>query len=102
MRKTVSRKVTTSIAKISSALFAAVIAAAAILIFLNGTKVNADGEVTISAVTQKTSIGPGDIMIIDIVADRMPGVTEFGPIVFNYDSSKAEYVSFNKGKSLMN
>ena len=102
MRKTVSRKVTTSIAKISSALFAAVIAAAAILIFLNGTKVNADGEVTISAVTQKTSIGPGDIMIIDIVADRMPGVTEFGPIVFNYDSSKAEYVSFNQGKSLTN
>ena len=100
MRKTVCKKVMKATAKISSAFFAFVIAATVCLANLNQTDVKADGEVTVSAVTQKTNIGPGDIMIIDIVANKMPGITEFGPIVFNYDSDKAEFVSFDQGKDL--
>lgn len=102
MRKTVCKKVMKATAKISSAFFAFVIAATVCLANLNQTDVKADGEVTVSAVTQKTNIGPGDIMIIDIVANKMPGITEFGPIVFNYDSDKAEFVSFDQGKDLTN
>ncbi|MBR3248213.1 MAG: cadherin-like beta sandwich domain-containing protein [Clostridiales bacterium] len=88
-------------AKLFSALSAFVIASVVCLscMFSN---VNADSEVVISAVPKQTDIGPGDIVIVDVVADRMPGITEFGPVVFSFDPDQAEYISFEQGKELSN
>ena len=68
----------------------------------NGTTVRAESSVTVSASPQKTTIGQGDILKIDIVADNMPQITSFGPIVLGYDTTVAEYISFEQGSSLKN
>ena len=72
------------------------------LTFLNGASVNAESEVVISAITKRTEIGPGDLMMIDVVANNFPGFIEFGPIEVGFDSDKAEYVSIEQGKDLSN
>ena len=101
MRKLTDRKKSKVAAKTLSALFAFLFSAVFCLSFMT-SQVNADSDVVISAVAKQTDIGPGDILIIDVVADRMPGVTEFGPVVFNFDADQAEYVSFEQGKDLAN
>ena len=72
------------------------------LTFLNGASVNTESEVVISAITKRTEIGPGDLMMIDVVANNFPGFIEFGPIEVGFDSDKAEYVSIEQGKDLSN
>lgn len=88
-------------AKAAAVLFAFVFAATLCLNCL-AIDTNADSEVVISAVTKQTDIGPGDILIIDVVASRMPGITEFGPIQFMFDSNQADYISCEHGKELTN
>ena len=88
MRKLTDRKKSKVAAKTLSALFAFLFSAVFCLSFMT-SQVNADSEVVISAVAKQTDIGPGDILIIDVVADRMPGVTEFGPVIFNFDADQA-------------
>ncbi len=99
MRKKTERKKTASPAKILPALFAFVFASVFMLSCL-GVNVRADSEVVVSAITRQNSIGPGDILIVDVVANWLPGITEFGPVEFNFDSDKADYISFEQGKDL--
>ena len=92
------RKTGTIIAKAASAVFALVFVSVFCLANLNPVEVNADTEIVISATTNQTFVGPGDLVIVDVIASKMPGVTEFGPIEISYDLDKAEYVSFDQGK----
>lgn len=101
MRKLFHRKRNAAAAKLLPAFLVLVFVTAFLLAGFPG-QVNADSEVVISAITKKTEVGPGDIMIVDVVANWLPGVTEFGPIEFNFDSDKAEYVSFEQGKEISN
>ena len=101
MRKKPYRKTVMTAAKSISALFAFVFAAVFCLSGLT-VQVNADSDVVISAVTKQTDIGPGDILIVDVVANWLPGITEFGPIEFCFDSDKADYISCEQGKDLTN
>ena len=72
------------------------------LTYLSEYKVNAESEVVVSAVTKRTDIGPGDLLMIDVVVNNFPSITEFGPIEVSFDSDKAEYVSIEQGKDLAN
>ena len=102
MRKLFDRKTGALIKKAAASLFAFVFAAVFCLAYTDGVTVKADSEVTISAVTKRTDVGPGDIIIVDVVANSFPDISEFGPIEFNFDADKAEYVSFEQGKDLSN
>ena len=97
MRKLFDRKNSAVTLKAVASLFAFVFTAVFCLAFSGGEAVKADTEVTISAVTKRTDVGPGDIIIVDVVANCFPDISEFGPIEFNFDADKAEYVSFEQG-----
>ena len=99
MRRSSERRITAAAAKAFSAL-SAFIFAAIFCLAGTGVRVNADSEIVISAVTRQTDLGPGDILIVDVVANWLPGITELGPIEFNFDSDKADYISFEQGKEL--
>ena len=101
MRKQSDREILKMTAKCVTAVSVFVFAAF-LCFFCFSKRVKADSEVDVSAVARQTEIGPGDILIIDVVADRMPGITDFGPILFNYDSDKADFISFEQGKDLAN
>ncbi len=62
----------------------------------------AESAINVSVSPQKLSIGQGDILKIDIVADNMPQITSFGPIVLGFNTSVAEYISFEQGSDLKN
>ena len=101
MKNMTDRRMSAVPAKLTAALSALLFT---VFLFLSclGSNVNADSEVVISAVTRQTDIGPGDILIVDVVASCMPGVTEFGPIQFSFDPDQAEYISCEQGKELTN
>lgn len=101
-RESDRRIIKTKVLKICSAFAALVVAFMFCLTNLYPNIVRADSEIIISAVPKSTDVGPGDIIIINIVANRFPNITEFGPIEFNYDADKAEFVSFEQGKELSN
>lgn len=102
MRLLTDSKLKAFAAKITVSLFAAVFAAVFCLPLLDTKTLKADSEVVVSAVAKRTDIGPGDILIVDVVANRMPNITEFGPVEFNFDADKAEYISFEQGSDLSN
>lgn len=62
--------------------------------------VYAVSRVTLSVETDARSAGQGDIVTVRVVADNMPGVTSFGPIVLSYEGDEAEYISFSQGKDI--
>ena len=102
MRKLFDRKLHALTLKAGAAFLAFVFASVFCLAFTGGKTAKADSEVVLSAVTKKTEVGPGDILIVDVVANNFPSISEFGPIEFSFDSDKAEYVSFEQGKDLTN
>ena len=101
-RESDRRSIKTTVLKFCTAFAALTVAVMFCLSNLQPTKVKADSEIIISAVPKSTDVGPGDIIIVNIVANRFPNITEFGPIEFNYDADKAEFVSFEQGKDLSN
>ena len=98
MRKITDRRLLKITAKIGSAFFALVLVVA----FCLPCMVNAETEITVSAIAQKTDIGPGDLLVVDVVASHMPGITRFGPVQFNFSTDKAEVVAIEQGKSIAN
>ena len=98
MRIKTDRRIRTKIAKAASAIFALVFVLVFCLSNMGPIKVNADTEIVISATTNQNFVGAGDVVIVDVIASKMPGVTEFGPIEISYDLEKAEYISYDQGK----
>ena len=90
--------------KTARAISLIILSALTALIFLplGRADVRAEALVTVSVSPQKQTIGQGDIIKIDIVADNMPEITSFGPIVLGYDDTVAEYISFDQGADLKN
>ena len=62
--------------------------------------VSAASKITLSVETDTKSAGQGNIVTVRVVADRMPGITSFGPVILKYDASDADYVSFSQGKDI--
>ena len=60
----------------------------------------AASKITLSVETDSRSAGQGNIVTVRVVADNMPGITSFGPVVLNYDAEDAEYISFSQGKDI--
>ena len=60
----------------------------------------AASKITLSVETDARSVGQGNIVTVRVVADNMPGITSFGPVVLNYDDEDAEYISFSQGKDI--
>ena len=102
MTRLINRRTKTFIAKTFAAFAAFVVVFTLCLSNLNEIPVSADSEVVVSAITKQTEVGPGDLLIVNVVTNNFPGITEFGPIVFNYDSEMAEFVSFEQGSDLSN
>ena len=102
MRRINDRKLIGLLAKTGAALFALVFAAALCLSCFKAPRVNADSDITVSLVSNKTNLGPGDLVSIDVVASSMPDISFFGPITFNFDADKAEYVYYEHGKEVAN
>ena len=98
MRIKNDRGIKIKLAKAASAVFALVFGSVFCLSNIDPLTVNADTEIIISATTNQNFVGPGDVVIVDVIASKMPGVTEFGPIEISYDLDKAEYVSYDQGK----
>ena len=92
MRKFFDRKLNALTLKAGAAFLAFVFASVFCLAFTGGKTAKADSEVVLSAVTKKTEVGPGDILIVDVVANNFPSISEFGPIEFSFDSDKADIV----------
>ena len=102
MRRINDRKLIGLMAKTGAALFAFVFAAALCLSCFKAPRVNADSDITVSLVANKTNLGPGDLFLVDVVASSMPGISSFGPITFSFDADKAEYVYYEHGKEVAN
>ena len=102
MKTLTGRKIVSLLAKTGAAVFAAVLVVSICLASLKTPIIKADSEITVSLNSNASNLGPGDIVIVDVLASKMPGITEFGPIKFCYDADKAEYVSFDMGKELVN
>ncbi|MCR4688720.1 MAG: cadherin-like beta sandwich domain-containing protein [Saccharofermentans sp.] len=64
--------------------------------------VRADSSMIISATCEVSNIARGDIITIKVMADNMPKIVSFGPIVLGYSSEVAEYMSFEAGSELTN
>ena len=60
----------------------------------------AASKITLSVETDARSAGQGNIVTVRVVADNMPGITSFGPVVLNYDADDAENISFSQGKDV--
>jgi len=102
MVRTDNRKILSAFAKAGAALLALVFVSVFCFTCIYPLKVNADSEVIIYANNNQTNIGPGDIIKIDVLASSFPGITEFGPVEFSFDTEKAEYVSYEIGKDISN
>lgn len=70
----------------------AVMAALAVLPYVFGT-VNADGSVVLSLTTQTQTVNPGDTVVVNVVCDEFDSITNFGPVIINYDADQFEFVS---------
>lgn len=81
-------------------LFASFILTAAVLFSCLAPMVIAASKITLSVETDAHSAGQGNIVTVRVVADNMPGITSFGPVVLGYDAEDAEYVSFSQGKDV--
>lgn len=60
----------------------------------------AASKIVLSVETDSHSVGQGNIVTVRVVADNMPGITSFGPVILSYDDKDAEYVSFSQGKDV--
>ena len=47
--------------------------------------------VVLSAECEKSVVGQGDLVRIDITADHFPDIISFGPVVVKYDADKAQF-----------
>ena len=101
MRRDSDRRMSkTLVLKVCTAFAALIVTVMFCMLYLLPSKVKADSEIIISAVPKSTDVGPGDIIIINIIANRFPNITEFGPIEFNYDEDKAEFVAGQRSLKL--
>ena len=102
MKTFADNRIVSLFAKTGAAILAAVLVVSLCLESLRAPTVKADSEIVVSLNSNASNLGPGDIVLVDVLASKMPGITEFGPVKFCFDADKAEYVSFEMGKELVN
>ena len=83
-----------------SAALASFLLTVSVLVNLWAPVVLAASKITLSVETDARSVGQGNIVTVRVVADNMPGITSFGPVVLEYDDKDAEYISFSQGKDI--
>jgi len=62
----------------------------------------AASSIVVSATCEVSSIAQGDIITIKVIADNMPEIVSFGPVVLGYTPGVCEYMSFTPGSELAN
>ncbi|MBQ1739113.1 MAG: cadherin-like beta sandwich domain-containing protein [Clostridiales bacterium] len=102
MKTFADNRIVTLSAKTGAAVLAALLVVSICLSVLKMPVIKADSEIMVSLDSNSSNLGPGDIVLIDVLANKMPGITEFGPIKFCFDADKAEYISLEMGKELVN
>ncbi|MBR5181333.1 MAG: cadherin-like beta sandwich domain-containing protein [Clostridiales bacterium] len=95
-----NRKAVFGTGRMLSALAASFLLTMSVLLYGWAPGVFAASKITLSVETDARSAGQGNIVTVRVVADNMPGITSFGPVVMNYDSEDAEYISFSQGKDI--
>lgn len=83
-----------------SAIAASFFMTMSVLLYAWAPGVFAASKITLSVETDARSAGQGNIVTVRAVADNMPGITSFGPVVMNYDADDVEYISFSQGKDI--
>ncbi|MBR3464211.1 MAG: cadherin-like beta sandwich domain-containing protein [Clostridiales bacterium] len=83
-----------------SAALASFLLTVSVLVNLWAPVALAASKITLSVETDARSVGQGNIVTVRVVADNMPGITSFGPVVLEYDDKDAEYISFSQGKDI--
>ena len=74
MKLHINRRIKTYIAKTFSAFAVFVLTFVVCFSGFNVFQVHADSEVAISAVTKQTEVGPGDLLMVEVVANNFPGI----------------------------
>ncbi len=79
---------------------AALVLTLALLLPFRAQGVSAASKIILSVETDAKSAAQGNIVTVRVVADNMPGITEFGPVILSYEADEAEYISFSQGKDI--
>ena len=101
MRKRVEQGMAAKTVRMISVSVAALLITMTVLFKICAPGVSAASKITLSVESDTKSAGQGNIVTVRVVADSMPGITEFGPIVLSYEKDEAEYVSFSQGKDIL-
>ena len=102
MKTFADNRIVSLFAKTGAAVLAVFLVVSICMASLKAPVVKADSEIMVSLNSNASNLGPGDIVLVDVLASKMPGITELGPIKFCFDADKAEYVSSEMGKELVN
>ena len=102
MKTFADNRIVSLFAKTGAAVLAVLLVVSICMASLKAPVVKADSEIMVSLNSNASNLGPGDIVLVDVLASKMPGITELGPIKFCFDADKAEYVSSEMGKELVN
>ena len=86
--------------RLLSAFAASLLLTMSVLLYGWAPGVFAASKITLSVETDSRSAGQGNIVTVRVVADNLPGITSFGPVVLDYDAEDAEYISFSQGKDI--
>ena len=89
MKTFADNRIVSLFAKTGAAILAAVLVVSLCLASLRAPTVKADSEIVVSLNSNASNLGPGDIVLVDVLASKMPGITEFGPVKFCFDADKA-------------
>ena len=100
MRRLLYKRISALTARGLTAVFASLLLISFCMAYLPGINVKADSQIVISAIAKQSNLGPGDLLTVSVVANRMPDIVEFGPVVLNFDKDQAMCESYEQGKDL--
>lgn len=70
------------------------------LLIIPAGQVFAADTIVLSAECEKSVVGQGDIVRVDITADHFPDIISYGPVVVKFDSEKAEFYKLVESEAL--
>ncbi|MBO4459861.1 MAG: cadherin-like beta sandwich domain-containing protein [Clostridiales bacterium] len=70
------------------------------LLLIPAGEANAANAIVLSAECEKSVVGQGDLVRIDITADHFPDIISLGPIVVRFDSDKAQFYKLVESEAL--
>ena len=74
MKTFADNRIVTLSAKTGAAVLAALLVVSICLSVLKMPVIKADSEIMVSLDSNSSNLGPGDIVLIDVLANKMPGI----------------------------